>query len=80
MAVPESGCSVIKNARTIIAVHIAVLALFLFAMHAAFADMPILEEDMVVGTCSDSAALSLPTKVFLAFGLGALMNLAVPVP
>lgn len=76
MNVPQSSCSVIKHARAILLVHVAVILVFVIGAYLAFASME--TEDLSEPCTEPVFPLSLPAKVGLAFLWGVMMNIATP--
>lgn len=77
MSVPQSSCSVIKHARSVLLVHVCVFLTFTVGVYVAFSSMVEVDEP---GACAEPLFnLSLPAKVGLAFVWGVMMNVVSPV-
>lgn len=76
MTVPRSSCSVVKHARAILIVHVAVILAFVVGAYLAFASMD--EEDAGAACAEPGVPLALSAKVGLAFLWGVIMVAPIP--
>lgn len=77
LTVPQSSCSVIKHAHTVLIVHVGVMVMFAMGAYIAFTSMAVADGE---GACDQPIfGLGLPAKVGLAFLWGVMMNVVTPV-
>jgi hypothetical protein len=77
LTVPQSSCSVIKHAHSVLLVHVFVMITFAIAAYIAFSSMASADGE---GDCDEPIfGMGLPAKVGLAFLWGVMMNVVTPV-